>query len=105
MTYDAWQKELTLVQAMDNDSVARVDPLNPDVAKAEQSKEEQRGAKRSLPNLPTMGIALYVDWNAYRPAFSVRKVCLEDATLTTIYILFIQDWDFAVRSESRDGGR
>lgn len=52
-----------------------------------------------------LGIALYVDWNAYRPAFSVRKVCLEDATLTTIHILFIQDWDFSVKSESRDGGR
>jgi hypothetical protein len=33
-----------------------------------------------------LGIALYVDWNAYRPAFSVRKVYLKDATLTTIYI-------------------
>lgn len=51
-----------------------------------------------------LGIALYVDWNAYRPAFSVRKVHLKDATLTTIHIPFIQDWDFAVRSESRDGG-
>jgi hypothetical protein len=49
MTYDAWQKELTLVQAMDKDSVARVNPLNPDVAKAEQSKEKQRGAFQTCP--------------------------------------------------------
>jgi hypothetical protein len=52
-----------------------------------------------------LGIALYVDWNAYRPAFAVGKVYLKDATLTTIHIPFIPDWDFAVRSESRDGGR
>jgi hypothetical protein len=52
-----------------------------------------------------LGIALYVDWDTYRPAFSIRKFYPEDATLTTIKILFIQDWDFSVRSECRDSGR
>lgn len=47
-----------------------------------------------------LGVALYVDWNAHSPAFSIRKVYLEDATLTTIHVSFIQDWNVAVRSES-----
>jgi hypothetical protein len=52
-----------------------------------------------------MGIALHVNWYTYRPTFAVRKVHLEDATLTTIPMLFIEEGDFAVRPEGRDGGR
>jgi hypothetical protein len=45
-----------------------------------------------------LGFALYVDWDTYRPTFAVRKVYLEDATLTTIPMRFIDDWNLAVRS-------
>ncbi|CBX92482.1 predicted protein [Plenodomus lingam JN3] len=51
-----------------------------------------------------LGSTLSVDRDAYRPAFSVWKVYLEDATLATIPVPFIEDWNLAVRAQSRDGG-
>jgi hypothetical protein len=51
-----------------------------------------------------LGVAPYMDWKPYRPTFAVRKVYLKDATLTTVPMLFIEDWDFSVRPENRDGG-